>query len=89
MSVTSPDNKSMNLNVQDKSEIDSVEHEQSNPHFIKGQCGDVPVYIYSNKYDVPNAKWRKPFGGIYIHNSKTWWEDTNTPQEAKYWMNHQ
>ena len=51
----------------------------------KGSYGDVPVYFYESQDDLFPQQWRKVDGGIYLHNSRTFWKDTNTPQEVRFW----
>lgn len=51
----------------------------------KGKYGDVDVYFYETSDLQHTPEWRKVHGGLYIHNSKTWWKDTNRPVEADFW----
>ena len=51
----------------------------------KGTYGDVPVYFYKSADLMFNPDWRKIDSGIYTPNTRTLWEDTNTPEETSFW----
>ena len=40
-----------------------------------GKYGDVDVWVYETKDNKTASEWREVDGGIYLHNSKTWWKD--------------
>lgn len=52
----------------------------------KGEIGDVTVYFNETRDNMFADQWRTIDGGLYVHNSKTFWKDVNTPNEASYWM---
>jgi hypothetical protein len=51
----------------------------------KGLYGDTVVYFYKTKDNLYANKWKDINKGIYVHNSKTYWEDVNTPLESIWW----
>ena len=52
---------------------------------LKGIYGDVPVYL-SNDRDQPYTKnWRVAHAGVYLPNSKTYWQTNESPWQAAYW----
>lgn len=51
----------------------------------KGTYGDVVTYFNETSDNKNAPAWRTIHGGLYLHNSKTWWKDTNRPKEADYW----
>ena len=51
----------------------------------KGEIGDVTVYIHETDDNMFANRWRSADSGLYQHNSKTFWKDTDTPNEASYW----
>ena len=51
----------------------------------KGTYGDVTVYFNESSDNDYVPEWRKQHAGLYIHNSKSWWKDQNTPEESEYW----
>ena len=52
---------------------------------LKGDYGDTTVYLY-DKRDILHVKdWYKIYGGSYIPNSKTHYQDTNRPAESVSW----
>jgi len=54
----------------------------------KGEIGDVTVYLNETRDNMFADQWRAVDGGLYVHNSKTYWKDTNKPNEAPYWIQH-
>ena len=52
----------------------------------KGTYGDVDVYFNETSDNKYAPDWRTVHGGLYIHNSRTYWKDTNRPYEADYWL---
>jgi hypothetical protein len=52
----------------------------------KGEIGDVTVYFNETSDNAYADQWREVDGGLYVHNSKTFFKDTNTPAEAPFWL---
>jgi hypothetical protein len=52
----------------------------------KGEIGGVTVYFNETKDNMFADQWRGVDGGLYVHNSKTFFKDINTPAEAPFWM---
>lgn len=51
----------------------------------KGLYGDIPVYLHDDKDQPYTKQWRTAAAGIYLPNSRTYWQATNTPSEAAFW----
>jgi hypothetical protein len=51
----------------------------------KGMYGDVPVYFNRTSDNKYASKWRRVDGGIYLHNSKTYWQDNSISVDDKIW----
>lgn len=51
----------------------------------KGTYGDVTVYFNETPDNQFADQWQTEHGGIYLHNSKTYWRDVNTPHESDFW----
>ena len=51
----------------------------------KGVYGDVDVYFNETPDNQFASQWLSENGGIYLHNSKTYWRDVNTPYESNFW----
>ncbi len=82
------------LSVEDKlnlSEVKPVGYEMTdNGYFggsrlLKGEYGNVPVYMYDDYDDARTTQWRVPGYGLYLPNSKAYWKETNLPEEANKW----
>lgn len=51
----------------------------------KGTYGDVTVYFNETPDNQFADQWQTEHGGLYLHNSKTYWRDVNTPDESDFW----
>jgi hypothetical protein len=49
------------------------------------EYGGVTTYFHEDSENVRAPEWRKEHAGLYLQNSKSWWKETNTPEEAPYW----
>ena len=61
------------------------ENNNVNKPLLKGNYGDVNVYFTETLDNKRASDWYIPYGGIYLHNSKTYWKDVNRPMEADFW----
>jgi hypothetical protein len=82
------------LSVEDKlnlSEVKPVGYEMSdNGYFggarlLKGEYGNVPVYMYDDYDNARTTQWRVPSYGLYMPNTKAYWKAKNLPEEANKW----
>jgi hypothetical protein len=52
----------------------------------KGLYGGVPTYLYDDFDNARTTKWRVPYHGVYVPNSKAYWKASNLPIESNAWF---
>jgi hypothetical protein len=62
-----------------------TDSDYANGPLPKGEYGGVTTYFHEDSENVRAPEWRKEHAGLYLQNSKSWWKETNTPEEAPYW----